>query len=227
MRVEFVSILSHALGQRWGIGDYAYLWRSSGGVIYGHAESDGGLDGPYDYPLGTFEEVIRELIEVSQAAGLSPRERAFLLEAIPRPPCSGSDEDRAIERLLICAQQQAEIAEHDEAAIEEFAKYRAAMARARVLLTKNPVVTVRLPCSLRQLTQGQDDFHVRANTVGEALGAVVLLFPDVGKRLWLDTGELNPYLWVSLNESRIEYCGGLQAPTKAGDFVSIIPRIAM
>jgi molybdopterin/thiamine biosynthesis adenylyltransferase/rhodanese-related sulfurtransferase/molybdopterin converting factor small subunit len=85
---------------------------------------------------------------------------------------------------------------------------------------------VLIPTPLRQYAGKQDSVELMGSTVGEVLGALTTLHPDLRRQLYSDEGKLRSFVNVYLNDEDIRYLEKEATPVKAGDTVSIVPSIA-
>lgn len=87
-------------------------------------------------------------------------------------------------------------------------------------------VTVRIPTQLRGLTGGANRIEVDAFTVGEVVAALEAVHPGFRERLLDDAGGVRRYVNLFVDDEDIRFAGGLAAPVKAGQTVSIVPAVA-
>src|SRR5579871_1949357 len=85
---------------------------------------------------------------------------------------------------------------------------------------------VLIPTPLRQYAGKQDSVELSGATVGEVLGALTALHPDLRRQLYNDEGKLRSFVNVYLNDEDIRYLSKDATPVKEGDTVSIVPSIA-
>lgn len=86
--------------------------------------------------------------------------------------------------------------------------------------------TVRIPTVLRPAAGGQREVSLEGATVGEVLGKLGAEYPGVTAQLFTEDGKLHRFLNVYLNDEDVRYLGGLEAPVKAGDQLSLLPAVA-
>lgn len=86
-------------------------------------------------------------------------------------------------------------------------------------------VIVRVPGSLKDWFQGDDEAICQGETMGECLEHLIERFPDLRDRLFDENGELSSVL-VFLNGENILSLEGLATSVKDGDEVGIIPLAA-
>jgi molybdopterin converting factor small subunit len=90
---------------------------------------------------------------------------------------------------------------------------------------KHMSIEVRIPTILRPYTK---DAKVVAAQGGDLAGVIADLdqnYPGLGERL-LDSGALRKFINVYINDEDVRFIGGLTAPVKAGDSVTILPAVA-
>ncbi|MGA7078012.1 MAG: ubiquitin-like small modifier protein 1 [Terriglobales bacterium] len=85
---------------------------------------------------------------------------------------------------------------------------------------------IQIPSPLRQYSGKQSSVGVRANTVGEALAALVAQFPDLQRHLYSDDGKLRAFVNVYVNDEDMRYLQKEATAVKEGDTISIVPSIA-
>jgi len=87
-------------------------------------------------------------------------------------------------------------------------------------------VKVYLPTPLRQYADGQEVVEVSAETVGEALQALIQRYSSLKRHVYNESGKVRNFVNVFLNEEDIRHLNGERTPLKSGDTVYIIPAIA-
>lgn len=86
---------------------------------------------------------------------------------------------------------------------------------------------IHIPTPLRRYAGNQPIVEVTAYTVGEALTALTLKFPELRKHLYTENGKLRAFVNVYLNDEDIRYIDQKEnARVKDSDSLSIIPSIA-
>lgn len=85
---------------------------------------------------------------------------------------------------------------------------------------------IAIPTALRQFAGGQPTYDVSAPTVGQALKQLVAEYPDLGKHLFNDEGNLRSFVNIYFDEEDIRYLDGLETPLKEGSELTIVPSIA-
>lgn len=86
-------------------------------------------------------------------------------------------------------------------------------------------VTVRIPTSLRTLTQGRAELTAEAATVGALLDALEPTNPGLKERV-LDAKGVRRFINVYVNDEDVRFLDGLGTALKDGDAVTIVPAIA-
>lgn len=86
-------------------------------------------------------------------------------------------------------------------------------------------VIIRVPGSLKDWFQGDDETICQGETMGECLEHLIERFPGLRSRLFDNNGELSSVL-VFLNGENILSLEGLATSVKDGDEVGIIPLAA-
>ena len=87
-------------------------------------------------------------------------------------------------------------------------------------------IKILIPTPLRPYAGKQSIIEVTAQTVGEALNALVVQHPDLRKHLFSDDGKLRSFVNVYLNDEDIRYLSKDATPVKEADIVSIVPSVA-
>ncbi len=87
-------------------------------------------------------------------------------------------------------------------------------------------VNIRIPANMRSLAGEQALVEVFASTVGEALDKLVGRYPELRPRLLDDSGELQSFVNVFLQEQSVRDLQGLDTPLGSSDEVLIIPALA-
>lgn len=87
-------------------------------------------------------------------------------------------------------------------------------------------VTIHLPSILARHAGGARALESEGATVGEVLATLASRHPELGSRLREASGEPSQLVTIYLNDEDIRFTGGLSAPVKAGDEVTVVPAIA-
>ena len=86
-------------------------------------------------------------------------------------------------------------------------------------------IQVRIPASLRTLTQSKEEVSVDGSTVRDALSDLDAKFPGFKDRL-LDAKGVKRFMNVYLGDEDIRFLDGLDTAVKDGDALTIVPAIA-
>jgi len=87
-------------------------------------------------------------------------------------------------------------------------------------------VTIEIPTAFRRFTNGAPRVDCSAATIAEALNELTSRFPDLGRHVRDDQGQIRQFLNVYLNEEDIRFLGGESCTLKEGDRVLLVPSIA-
>jgi len=87
-------------------------------------------------------------------------------------------------------------------------------------------VTIEIPTAFRRFTDGAPKVDCSAATIAEALNELTSRFPDLGRHVRDDQGQIRQFLNVYLNEEDIRFLGGENCTLKDGDRVLLVPSIA-
>ncbi|MGN6507333.1 MAG: MoaD/ThiS family protein [Tepidisphaeraceae bacterium] len=88
-------------------------------------------------------------------------------------------------------------------------------------------VKILIPAPLRQFTNGQAVVESQGQTVGQLLADLQAQGPGIEARLYKgQTGQLNRFVNIFVNQEDIRFLQNLDTPVKAGDEVSIVAAIA-
>ena len=87
-------------------------------------------------------------------------------------------------------------------------------------------VKIHLPTPLRAYAAGQSAAEVTAANVGEALRALVVQHPSLGRHLFDDAGQLRRYVNVYKNDEDVRHLQKNDTPLAATDTLTIVPSIA-
>lgn len=88
------------------------------------------------------------------------------------------------------------------------------------------MTTVRIPTPLRAYTQGQSSVRVQADTVQDAMQALVSRYPNLRQHLYDEGGDLRSYVNLFVNEDDVRSLQGSQTQLDPDDQLKIIPSIA-
>jgi molybdopterin synthase sulfur carrier subunit len=87
-------------------------------------------------------------------------------------------------------------------------------------------VTVYIPTPFRRATQNLDRVVTEAHNVGELLDRLEATYAGLRELMRDREGEVHHHVNIYVNSEAIEELGGLGAPLRDGDEVSIIPALA-
>ena len=86
-------------------------------------------------------------------------------------------------------------------------------------------VEVRIPTILRPYTKNEKSVSATGSTLSEVISSLDSSYAGLGERL-LENGELRRFINIYINDEDVRFMGGLNAPLKAGDSVTILPAVA-
>ncbi len=87
-------------------------------------------------------------------------------------------------------------------------------------------VTVSIPTALRQYADGRASVELAGGPVGQLLANLVEQYPQLGRQLYGDGGQLRSFVNVYVGDEDIRYLQGANTIVPDGETVSIIPAIA-
>jgi len=87
-------------------------------------------------------------------------------------------------------------------------------------------VTVKLPTQLRASAGGEGAVAVEGSTVGEALEALYVAYPELRERLSDEDGSLRRFINVYVNGDDIRFGVSSNSPKRMGQEVQILPAVA-
>jgi molybdopterin converting factor small subunit len=88
------------------------------------------------------------------------------------------------------------------------------------------MTAILIPTVLRKFTAGKEQILAQGTTVRGLLQNLEEQFAGISKTLYLDSGELRPFINVYVNDEDIRFLADLDTPVKAEDVVTILPAIA-
>ena len=88
------------------------------------------------------------------------------------------------------------------------------------------VSTVKIPPVLRSSTAGEREIQVDGGTVGDVLRGLTSKHPATESQLFSESGELNRYVNVYLNDEDVRVLNGLDTTVSESDTVMILPAMA-
>lgn len=86
--------------------------------------------------------------------------------------------------------------------------------------------TIKIPTSLRTLTEGSAEVEVPAGNVGAALDDLTTRYPDLGERLIGEDGVPRRFVNIFVAEDDIRFLDGLDTTVEEGQVVTILPAVA-
>jgi len=88
------------------------------------------------------------------------------------------------------------------------------------------VSTVRIPPTMRSVTEGAKVVVVAGGTVREVVHRLVATYPALSPLLLDGAGELHRFLNVFVNETDVRHLRGLDTPVDDRDAVLLLPAMA-
>lgn len=86
-------------------------------------------------------------------------------------------------------------------------------------------IEVRIPTILRPYTKDQKTVAAQGATLAFIISNLDANFPGMGERL-LEDGALRRFINIYINDEDVRFLGGLEAPIKDGDSITILPAVA-
>ncbi len=86
--------------------------------------------------------------------------------------------------------------------------------------------TIRIPTSLRGLTEGSSEVEVAVGQVGAAIDDLITRYPDLGERLLGEDGKPRRFVNIFVAEDDIRFLDGLDTAVTDGQVVTILPAVA-
>lgn len=87
-------------------------------------------------------------------------------------------------------------------------------------------VEVHIPAPLRSFVGNSERVSVEAETVGDAIRALVEKYPRLQQQLFDESGNLRRYVNVFLNDRNVNELKGLETEVRDNDRVLLLPAIA-
>lgn len=84
---------------------------------------------------------------------------------------------------------------------------------------------VRIPTILRPYTKDQKTVEAQGVTLALIINDLDANFAGMGERL-LEDGVLRRFINIYINDEDVRFLGGLEAPVKDGDSITILPAVA-
>ena len=86
-------------------------------------------------------------------------------------------------------------------------------------------IEVRIPTILRPFTGEQKSVAATGSMLSEVISNLDSQYPGIQGRL-LENGVLRRFMNIYINDEDVRFMGGLEAPTKSGDSITILPAVA-
>jgi len=86
-------------------------------------------------------------------------------------------------------------------------------------------IEVRIPTILRTYTGGAKSVEGSGSTLAELIADLESRHSGLAERL-VDDGGLRRFVNVYLNDQDVRFLGGLKAPVRDGDTVTVLPAVA-
>ncbi len=86
-------------------------------------------------------------------------------------------------------------------------------------------IEVRIPTILRPYTKDQKAVSAEGTTLSAVISYLDSQYAGIGERL-LENGALRRFINVYINDEDVRFLGGLEAPLKDGDSITILPAVA-
>ncbi|CAN2177320.1 MoaD Molybdopterin converting factor, small subunit [Candidatus Nanopelagicaceae bacterium] len=86
-------------------------------------------------------------------------------------------------------------------------------------------IEVRIPTILRPYTKDQKTVEASGATLSALVADLDAKYVGLGERL-LENGALRRFINVYINDEDVRFLGGLEAPLKDGDSITILPAVA-
>jgi molybdopterin converting factor small subunit len=88
-----------------------------------------------------------------------------------------------------------------------------------------PQTTLKIPPVLRASVGGAKEITMRGDNLRAALTDLIEQWPSVRNQLFSDSGELNRFVNVYLNDEEVRLFEGLDTPLHEGDHIVILPAM--
>jgi len=86
-------------------------------------------------------------------------------------------------------------------------------------------IEVRIPTILRPYTQDQKSVEAEGSTLSAVISNLDAKYSGLGERL-LENGALRRFINIYINDEDVRFLGGLDAPIKDGDSITVLPAVA-
>jgi len=87
-------------------------------------------------------------------------------------------------------------------------------------------VEIKIPTILRKHTNGEKVVQGDGKTVREVLDNVEGSHPGIRTAIVTESGDLQRFINIYLNDEDIRFLGALETPVSEGDTLSILPAVA-
>jgi molybdopterin synthase sulfur carrier subunit len=87
-------------------------------------------------------------------------------------------------------------------------------------------IIVRIPTVMRNSTNSNATVQCTGANVDEVIKDLVAQYPDISNVLFDSDSNLHKYVNIYLADDDIRYIGGLEAPVKDGDEITLLPAVA-
>lgn len=88
-------------------------------------------------------------------------------------------------------------------------------------------VVVRVPSQLRPFTKGEGEVKIDGGSnVGEVLKTLASQYPELGERIFDDSGQVRRFVNVFVADEDIRFAGGLGSLVQDGQTISVVPAVA-
>jgi molybdopterin synthase sulfur carrier subunit len=91
---------------------------------------------------------------------------------------------------------------------------------------KRSGITVSLPTVMKSATGGLQEIETCSGTVEQALGGLIVSFPDLLPRLFTDQKQIHRFVNVYVDNEDIRFLQGLDTPVLPGQQLTILSAIA-
>ncbi len=87
-------------------------------------------------------------------------------------------------------------------------------------------ILVRIPSSLRKITDGAAEVQVTGATVADVLKHLSTTYPALANRLVDDSGQVKRFVNIYVGGEDIRFLAGVETAVADGADVSIVPAVA-
>ncbi|MDJ1182689.1 MoaD/ThiS family protein [Roseofilum casamattae] len=87
-------------------------------------------------------------------------------------------------------------------------------------------VKVLVPTTLQKFTEGKASVEVAGNNVSELIDTLGVDYPGLDQKLRNDSGVLNRFINIYVNEEDIRFLENAETPLNDGDEVSLVIAVA-